>query len=210
MNSEKIKLSVVWLKRDLRLADHEALYHALSSKKPCLILYVFEEILLNDFHYSSRHFNFIKQSLIDINNQLAILNTQVLCVKGSVIEVLEVLLKKYSIVLYSHQETGIGLTFDRDKELKLWADSGGIQWYEFLQQGVFRRLPNRKKWIHLWTSHMNRPIFNFSPINDQLLSKASIASLEKDLVVMDLQTSKSKWFQPGNITKYQFLVTLIL
>ena len=85
MNSEKIKLSVVWLKRDLRLADHEALYHALSSKKPCLILYVFEEILLNDFHYSSRHFNFIKQSLIDINNQLAILNTQVLCVKGSVI-----------------------------------------------------------------------------------------------------------------------------
>ena len=197
MNSEKIKLSVVWLKRDLRLADHEALYQALSSKKPCLILYVFEEILLNDFHYSSRHFNFIKQSLIDINNQLAILNTQVLCVKGSVIEVLEVLLKKYSIVLYSHQETGIGLTFDRDKKLKLWADSGGIQWYEFLQQGVFRRLPNRKKWIHLWTSHMNRPIFIFSPINDQLLSKASIASLEKDLVVMDLQTSKSKWFQPG-------------
>ena len=36
-------LNIVWLKRDLRLLDHEALHAALSSKRPCLLLYVFED-----------------------------------------------------------------------------------------------------------------------------------------------------------------------
>ena len=197
MNFEKKELSVVWLKRDLRLSDHEALTCALETKKPCLLLYVFEEILLNDFHYSSRHFDFIKQSIVDLNKQLAVLNTQVLCVKGSVIEVFDTLLKRYSITLYSHQETGIGITFSRDKAVKRWVNAKGVVWHEFLQQGVFRRLPNRKKWIHLWSAHMNQPLFNFSPAEGQLLSLKLISDLEVQFEGMDLNTTQSKWFQPG-------------
>ena len=149
MNFEREDLNVIWLKRDLRLSDHEALYRALETKKRCLIVYVFEDTLLNDFHYSVRHFDFIKQSLVDLNKQLANVGSQVLCIKGSVMEVLEKISKHYSITLYSHQETGIGLTFDRDKAIKKWTDEQGVKWKEFLQQGVFRRLPDRKKWLHL-------------------------------------------------------------
>ena len=197
MHSDREHLNVIWLKRDIRLSDHEALCQAISTNKKCLIVYLFEDILLNDFHYSARHFDFIKQSLKDLNQQLRPLNTQVLCVKGSAVETFEKLAKEYSIALYSHQETGIGLTFDRDKEVQQWADYREVQWNEFLQQGVFRRLPNRKKWIHLWTAHMNLPLFKFSPSKNQLLSSTVIVELEKQFEVMDLTTSKSKWFQPG-------------
>jgi deoxyribodipyrimidine photo-lyase len=37
---------------------------------PTLLLYVFEKSLENDTHYSARHWNFIKQSIVDLNKQL--------------------------------------------------------------------------------------------------------------------------------------------
>lgn len=201
MSINKKELAVVWLKRDLRLSDHEALHNALATKKRCLLMYVFEDILLSDFHYSARHFDFIKQSIVEMNNQLKLFNTQVLCLKGSVIEALDTLSEQYSIALYSHQETGIGLTFERDKSVKQWADKNGVHWNEFLQQGVFRGLPNRKKWIHLWTAHMNRPLFNFSPEDGQFISAELICEFEKEFEVMELNTPKSQWFQPGGEQK---------
>ena len=53
MNKEKINL--VWLKRDLRLHDNEALSSAIKSGKRFLIFYAFEKILLHDLHYNVRH-----------------------------------------------------------------------------------------------------------------------------------------------------------
>ena len=63
-------LSVVWLKRDLRLEDHEALSAALEGRKSVLLLYVAEETLLAEEHFSSRHLNFIKESIADMNRRL--------------------------------------------------------------------------------------------------------------------------------------------
>ena len=56
-------MKIVWFKRDLRLLDNEALHTALSSTGKVLLLYIFEPSLMKDYHYSQRHFNFIKQSL---------------------------------------------------------------------------------------------------------------------------------------------------
>ena len=66
MQKKKSTISLVWLKRDLRLEDNEAIFNALSSEKQVLFLYVFEELLMNDPHYSQRHWNFIKESLSDL------------------------------------------------------------------------------------------------------------------------------------------------
>ena len=197
MNFKTKKINVIWLKRDLRLLDHEALHVALASDNNCLLLYVLEEELLNDSHYSERHFNFIKQSIAQLNQQLKPHNTKVLCVQGTVLSILKSLNERIPISLYSHQETGIQLTFDRDKEVRQWVDSKKIIWKEFLQQGVFRRLRNRKKWIHLWTAHMNRPILTFSPKENQLVDSETILELESHFEVVSLDTSKSALLQPG-------------
>ena len=53
----KIPISVVWLKRDLRLEDNEAIFNALKSNNRVLIMYAFEPLLLNDEHYSKRHWD---------------------------------------------------------------------------------------------------------------------------------------------------------
>ncbi len=56
-------MKIVWFKRDLRLHDHEALHEALSTSGKTLLLYIFEPSMMKDYHYSQRHFDFIKQSL---------------------------------------------------------------------------------------------------------------------------------------------------
>jgi len=115
--SNREKISVVWLKRDLRLQDNEAITKALQSGNRVLFLFVFENLLINDLHYSKRHWNFIKQSLEDLNEDLKQFNTQVLSVSGDIFTVFNQLLYKYNVTnVYSHQETGLLVTFNRDKE----------------------------------------------------------------------------------------------
>ena len=80
----KENISIVWLKRDLRLKDHDAIHAAIQSGKRLLLLYVFENILLEDAHYNIRHWNFVKQSLTDINKSLKPYNTKVLVVQSDI------------------------------------------------------------------------------------------------------------------------------
>ena len=119
-------MKVVWFKRDLRLHDHEALHEALSTSGKTLLLYIFEPSLMKDYHYSQRHFDFIKQSLEDLQKELLKYHTQILIVQGEAVAVFEKLSKLISIrAVYSHQETGIKLTFDRDLAVaKLLKDKG--------------------------------------------------------------------------------------
>ncbi|RXF06075.1 deoxyribodipyrimidine photo-lyase, partial [Pseudoalteromonas phenolica] len=63
-------ISVVWLKRDLRLTDHEPLLKAAQSGHAVLLVYCFEPMLLNDPHYKSRHWQFVLSSLKNIAERL--------------------------------------------------------------------------------------------------------------------------------------------
>ena len=146
MNFNRIPVGIVWLKRDLRLRDHAALSHALKKHKKIILVYFSEFSLQAESHFSDRHLNFIKQSLEDLNQQLKVLNTSIFALEGEVVPLLEALNNFFLIEgLYSHYETGINLTFQRDQKVAAWCDQEGIAWKEFPQQGVFRGLKNRKK-----------------------------------------------------------------
>ena len=54
---------VVWLKRDLRLADHEPLARAAAGGRPCVVLYCYEPSLCTAHDFSYCHLEFINQSL---------------------------------------------------------------------------------------------------------------------------------------------------
>ena len=62
----KSELNIVWLKRDLRTLDHEALQKAEEEKIPFLIIYIFDSELLNHSDSSNRHLRFIYDSLLDM------------------------------------------------------------------------------------------------------------------------------------------------
>lgn len=135
------QINVVWLKRDLRLEDNEAIFNALSSGKRTLLIYAFEHILLEDDHYSQRHWNFIKESIRDLNARLEPYNSKVLTIEADIIATINQLMEVYNIKdIYSHQETGILVTYNRDKLFKRFCKNNLIEWHENINNGVQRGL----------------------------------------------------------------------
>ena len=196
--AEKEHINVVWLKRDLRLQDNEAISNALKTGKPTLLLYVFEHILLNDEHYSERHFNFIKESLRDINEQLRPFNTKVLTVASDIQSAFNLIQEFYKIdAIYSHAETGLLVTYNRDKEFTRYCRNNFIQWKESKNNGVERGLVNRDNWFDNWENYMNQDLEVFQPLENQLLSFDAIHQLESVITTADLNTPTETPFQKG-------------
>lgn len=197
----KEEIAVVWLKRDLRLHDNEAIFNALASHKKVLFVYLFEPLLLNDSHYSERHFNFIKQSIVDLNFQLKKHNSKILAVEADVIPFFNILQETYKILaIYSHLETGLRITFDRDKKFKRYCKNNQIEWKENINNGVFRGLRNRENWVEKWEEYIFKPQLQFTPQQNQLLSTELIHKLYERLKVADVTTKKSNYIQQGGRT----------
>ncbi|WP_422103901.1 deoxyribodipyrimidine photo-lyase/cryptochrome family protein [Winogradskyella sp.] len=196
--ADRERINVVWLKRDLRLEDNEAISNALKSSKRTLLLYVFEFILLSDDHYSPRHFNFIKESLKDINAQLKPYSTKVLTVTSDIQTAFNLIQEFYKVdAIYSHTETGLLVTYNRDKEFTRYCRNNMINWVENKNNGVERGLTNRDNWFENWEAYMYQDLEEFQPKANQLLSIQDIETLEKVLTVTDLETPSDTKFQRG-------------
>ncbi len=194
----KQELNIVWLKRDLRLSDNESLSSALSSGKRTLILYIFEDALIQDAHYSQRHWNFVKQSIEDLNAQLIHYNSEVLVVNSTIENVLDKLLKSFAIhTVYSHLETGIKLTYDRDLSFSKYCAKYNIQWIECVNNGVLRGLSNRNLWFEKWDDFMMKSLEKFQSKSEQLLHLKQINKLKTHFNIPDLKTPKHSNFQKG-------------
>lgn len=191
-------MNIVWLKRDLRLQDNEALFNAIQSEGKTLIIYIFEPILLENPHYSKRHFDFIKQSLEDLQSELLPFHTQILIVKGNVIDIFKKLIEILPIKkIFSHLETGLNVTFQRDLQLKKLLKKHSIDWIENSNNGVFRGISNRNTWKDEWTLYMNKSCFKFNPNGRTFLKYREIEEFELHFDLVDIKTNTSKVFQKG-------------
>ncbi|SHE34749.1 deoxyribodipyrimidine photo-lyase family protein (cryptochrome) [Psychroflexus salarius] len=189
-------INIHWFKRDLRLQDNEALNEAISTNKPTLCIYCFEDFLLNNEHYSERHFNFIKQSLNELNSLLNNYQTHVLVVQGNMVELFEKIRQHYQIsTVYSHKETGLNCTYKRDKKILEYLRSKKIKWLEFQNNGVIRGRKNRINWRKDWEDYMNQTPLKFKAHSRQFLSNTAIGKL--GLKEVNLEVKTSKYFQPG-------------
>ncbi len=154
-----MKISIVWLKRDLRLRDHEPLAEAIKAGFPVLMMYCFEPSLVAAPQSSDRHWRFVWESIQDLQTQLKPFQAQVMVFHQEVEQVFEAVFSEFEVqAVYSHQETGIKITFDRDLRIADFLKEKRIVWKEYLQQGVERRRKNRHRWNNLWFGLMSAPL----------------------------------------------------
>ena len=129
---------VVWFKRDLRVQDHQALYHA-SCAGPVLCCYVLEQDYWQLPDTSNRQWLFIRDSLIELSLQLEKLGGNLLVFKGDACEIFAELYQQLGpFVLHSHQETGNIWTYERDKAVAHWCRQHQVSWLEYTQHAVLR------------------------------------------------------------------------
>ena len=152
------KINILWFKKDLRIQDNEALFEASKNFK-LLPIYIIENDLWSQNSYSDRQWQFCKESLIDLNQDLKKLGQELIIRTGDVIETFEEISKSFKIMgIYSHQETGDYYTYKRDQKIRNWSIRHNIPWKEYLQFAVFRGKTNRDFWANNWKKHLEKKI----------------------------------------------------
>ncbi|MEO0337903.1 MAG: deoxyribodipyrimidine photo-lyase [Bacteroidota bacterium] len=159
---EKQKINIVWFKRDFRLWDHAPLRAAIDTDLPTLLICFFEPSLINAPQYADRHWRFQWECLEDLNHQLEQFEAGIYPIFGEVLPVFSLLAEQFEIVhIFAHQETGLKITFDRDKAIKKFCKEKGISWQEFRQDGVIRGLSRRSGWQKSWEKDMRQELIPF-------------------------------------------------
>ena len=148
---------VVWFKRDLRLHDHAALTQA-AALGPVLCLYVIEPSLWAQADAANQHYQFILESLVDVDGALRRRGGALHIVTGEVVAVLDQLFQAQPFAaLFAHEETGNALTYQRDLDVARWCAAHKVGWHESMQFGVTRRLQNRDLWQRKREAHIGQP-----------------------------------------------------
>jgi deoxyribodipyrimidine photo-lyase len=156
--------SLVWFKRDLRWQDHMALTQA-SQNGPVRCIYVIEPELWLQPDAALQHFEFIRESLQDLDTYFRSLGGQVEIHHGELIAVLTHIWSEAPFTgLFSHEETGNAWTFSRDLKVASWCKEHNVAWHEYPQFGVVRRLKSRDLWQSAWEHHMRLPPSNFETL----------------------------------------------
>jgi deoxyribodipyrimidine photo-lyase len=151
-----------------------------------------EPIMLNDPHMDPRHWRFIYQSIIDMNEQLAPFGAKVITMHGSAIDILKTLKDCGISELFSHQEIGLAHTYKRDKDVSSWCKANAIEWNESHYGAVKRPLNDRFTWRTHWFERIASPTIDPN-LND-------ICWYEDDSLAKDMPSvwaQKQEHFQLG-------------
>ena len=206
-NSLKQEIVIVWFKRDLRFTDHEPLYVAQKQSLPILLVYCFEPSAMNYDDSNVRHWRFVHQSLEEMQSKLRDLNSQVYVFHAEVLPVFQKLSEHYQIKnIFSHQEIGNKITYDRDIVIQQFCLKNNIEWKEYQHNGVVRKLKSRKDWEQLWKQKMMEAPKLVDEENWNLLNlNEGVYNLLKGPELNAEITTNNKVFQPGgesNAWKY--------
>lgn len=155
--ANKPEINILWYKRDLRVYDHAPLQNAIADNLPVLLIYIFEPSVQAYPDWNIRHWRFIFQSIEDLEKNHA--KIKIHSFYGEAEKVFEEILEKYKVKkVFSHEEIGTAVTFERDKRMKVFFKQKGIYWQETPTNGVIRGAKNRNHWAEEWESRMNAPI----------------------------------------------------
>ena len=143
---KKYKTGLMWFRRDLRTEDNAALYHALKSCEQVYCAFVFDRSILDALPRADRRVEFIRESLVDLNGQLAQLSatgpaaTAGLLVRHDVASnALPALARQLSAdaVFTNHDDEPYSLA--RDAQVQAVLESQGVAFHTFKDHVIFER-----------------------------------------------------------------------
>ncbi len=195
----KAAINIVWFKRDLRFTDHEPLYYAQQQELPLLLVYFFEPSVMSYVDSDVRHWRFVYESLEEMQSKLTNIDSKIYIFHNEVRFVFDEIIKHYAInTIFSHQEIGNKITYDRDLDIQLFCKNNQIQWKEFQLHGVVRRLKSRNLWTEQWQRKMTeKPKFvaedscNILKLDDTFYNSLKGEALPNEFTI------RNKNFQQG-------------
>ena len=155
------EINVVWLKRDLRSRNHACFAAAEAEGIPYLPVYIFDPEIIAHPDTSPRHLRFVYFSILNLNETLNPYGLNVEVFYAGSREVFADLAGQFRIRrVFSYRETGVRLTWERDKEVGRFFESRGVEWREFQKDGILRGVKDRKGWDRQWFATMSEPLID--------------------------------------------------
>ncbi|MVM31055.1 deoxyribodipyrimidine photo-lyase [Spirosoma sp. HMF4905] len=131
-------ISLVWLRRDLRLHDNAALYHAFKSGRPVLPVFIFDQIILDDLDdQHDRRVEFLVQEVSRLQDELAKMGSTLLVRYGKPIDVWKELLSKYTIAEVFTNHDYETYAKERDKAINKLLNEHSIELHTSKDQVIF-------------------------------------------------------------------------
>ncbi len=137
MNNE---ITIFWLRRDLRLNDNAALYHALKENKKVLPVFIFDKNILSKLEDKyDRRIDFIHQALLKINKELLPHHTFLEVCFDKPLSAFAKILKKYNVKNVYANHDYEPYAKERDEEITSFLQNKNIIFKTFKDQCVFEK-----------------------------------------------------------------------
>lgn len=210
--SAKQEIAIVWFKRDLRLTDHEPLALARAQGLPILLVYCFEPSVMNHDDSDTRHWRFVYQSLQDMQSKLDGIHARIHVFHQEVLDVFETLQQHYTIkAIFSHQEIGNKITYDRDLAVNEYCSVNQIAWTESRHNGVVRRLKSRKDWQQRWKETMlqTAKTIDLQSLNTVMLDLNFYDRIKGPELDAEIRTLHPSFQQGGETLAWKYLKSFL-
>lgn len=133
-------LAVCWFRRDLRLEDNAALYHALRSGLKVLPVFIFDSIILDQLdNKQDKRVLFIHQTVTDMRRQLNEMGADMEVLYGKPVACFKNLLNNYPIeAVYTNSDYEV-YAQQRDSEIAQLLKTHNAAFREFKDQVIFEK-----------------------------------------------------------------------
>ncbi len=185
---ERQNRAIVWLRRDLRLSDHRALFEACSRFAEVIPVFVIDEGILKNLKKDNRQVEFIQQSIDELEERLKEKESRLLVLCGDPVREIPAIAKEYgaqAVFLNQDYEPSAKLR-DRRVEEKLKAI--GVGFFSFKDQVIFERreilsgggepyrvfTPYSKNWLKTLEADRALHLREFKPDLKRLIPAAKI------------------------------------
>jgi deoxyribodipyrimidine photo-lyase len=134
----KPTVNIMWFRRDLRLEDNAALYHALKGSNPVVPIFIFDRNILDDLEdKKDRRVEFIHNAVEEMQQQLVSINSSLEVYYGLPKEVFRDLLDRYHIKTVFTNQDYEQYAIDRDAEIAELLKSSGAALKTYKDHVIF-------------------------------------------------------------------------
>ena len=160
------ELTLFWFRRDLRLDDNTALFHALNENKNVLPVFIFDKEILSKLNPQDQRIQFIHDQLCKIKNDLNALGSDIFITHDYTLDFFKKIISEYKIksIYTNHDYEAYGRT--RDQSIEKLCFEKNILFKTYKDHVVFEKseiqsdtykpytvyTPYKKKWLSLVTA----------------------------------------------------------
>lgn len=133
-------VSVFWFRRDLRLYDNQALYHALQSGYPVVPIFIFDTYILNSIQdEDDGRVHFIHDTLSEIQSELTAIGSSLWVAHGKPGVIIDTVTENFNVqALYLNRDYE-PYAKERDNQVEQLLQSKGIPTYTYKDHVIFEK-----------------------------------------------------------------------